>query len=123
MTGGDPPRFAGDLRTNQRRVSFECGVEVDLVRFPMNNAFRAGLLLVNTGTPDSPNVADVKRYLREFLADERVIDIPRLQRDLLVRWLIVPRRSKRSAAAYRQVWTAEGSPLLVHSQRLAAKVQ
>lgn len=84
----------------------------------MNN--RTGVLLVNLGTPDSPNPRDVHRYLTEFLTDERVLDIPWLQRQLLVRGLIIPWRYKISAKAYQKIWTPEGSPLLVHTQRLQA---
>jgi ferrochelatase len=77
------------------------------------------VLLLNLGTPDSPSVSDVRRYLREFLSDPRVIDIPALPRWLLLNALILPFRPRTSAKAYQQVWTAEGSPLLVHSRGLA----
>lgn len=81
---------------------------------------REGLLLVNTGTPDAPEPRAVRRYLAEFLSDPRVLDMPRLSRWLLLRLVILPRRPKRSAAAYRQVWTDRGSPLLVHGLDLVA---
>lgn len=84
---------------------------------------RTGVLLVNLGTPDSPQPRDVHRYLTEFLTDSRVLDIPWLQRQLLVRGLIIPRRHKASAKAYEQIWTSEGSPLLVHSQRMQKALQ
>jgi len=79
---------------------------------------RTGVLLVNLGTPDSPRVADVRRYLREFLSDPRVVDIPAVPRWLLVNAVIAPFRSPRSAAAYRQIWGAAGSPLLAHGRAL-----
>ncbi|UCE60768.1 MAG: ferrochelatase [Phycisphaerales bacterium] len=82
----------------------------------------AGVLLVNLGTPDSPTTADVRRYLKEFLLDSRVIDIPTFQRNLLVRGIILPFRPKASAEAYRKIWTKRGSPLLYHTQDLAAKL-
>lgn len=82
-----------------------------------------GVLLVNLGTPDSPQPKDVHRYLTEFLTDGRVLDMPWLQRQLLVRGLIIPRRYKASAKAYEQIWTTEGSPLLVHSQRMQKALQ
>ncbi len=82
-----------------------------------------GLLLVNLGTPDAPRSREVRRYLREFLSDPRVLDVPALQRFLLLELLILPRRARLSAAAYRKIWTAEGSPLLVHGRALAAKLQ
>jgi ferrochelatase len=82
-----------------------------------------GLLLVNLGTPEAPTTGAVRRYLREFLSDPRVIDIPGWARQLLLQAIILPFRSPRSAAAYRKVWTERGSPLLSHSQDLAAGVQ
>jgi len=84
---------------------------------------RVGLLLVNLGTPDAPQPPEVRRYLREFLSDPRVLDMPALLRFLLLELVILPRRPRASAAAYRKIWTAGGSPLLVHGRALAAKVQ
>ena len=78
-----------------------------------------GVLLVQLGTPDSANVADVRRYLREFLGDPRVLDIPALARRALLEGVILPLRPRRSAAAYRSIWLPEGSPLLVHSRAQA----
>jgi ferrochelatase len=80
---------------------------------------RRGLLLVNLGTPSEPSTPAVKRYLAEFLSDPRVLDIPALVRAALLRGVILPRRSPRSAEAYRSIWTNEGSPLLVESRALA----
>lgn len=82
-----------------------------------------GLLLLNLGTPDSPSTRDVRRYLREFLSDPRVIDLPAIPRWLLLNLVILPLRPRASARAYREIWTAEGSPLLVHGRALAIKVQ
>jgi protoporphyrin/coproporphyrin ferrochelatase len=81
-----------------------------------------GVLLLNLGTPDSPSVPDVRRYLREFLSDPRVLDIHPVARWLLLNLVILPVRPARSARAYQTVWTDQGSPLLVHSQALAAGV-
>lgn len=78
-----------------------------------------GVLLVNTGSPDSPEVADVRRYLKQFLMDERVLDMPAPLRRILVSGVILPFRPRHSAAAYRSIWWNEGSPLVVLSQRLA----
>jgi ferrochelatase len=78
-----------------------------------------GVLLVNLGTPESPRVRDVRRYLREFLSDPLVIDLPAPWRWLLLRAVILPFRPRRSAAAYQAIWTDEGSPLLVHSRAFA----
>ena len=83
---------------------------------------RTGALLLNLGTPDSPAVPDVRRYLREFLSDPRVIDIPALGRWLLLNLVILPFRPKKSAAAYAKIWTADGSPLLIHGRALAERV-
>lgn len=82
-----------------------------------------GVLLVNLGSPASPSVADVRRYLREFLMDRRVLDVNWLARFCIVHFAILPSRPKQSAHAYQSIWTAEGSPLLVSSQRLRAKLQ
>src|SRR5690606_6846414 len=77
---------------------------------------KKGILLVNLGTPDSPSVPDVRRYLNEFLMDGRVIDIPAWRRFFLVRGIIVPFRAPNSAKLYREVWDeATGSPLLHYS--------
>jgi len=83
----------------------------------------AGLLLVNLGTPDAPRTADVRRYLREFLSDPRVIDIPALPRKLLLEAVILPTRPRRTAAAYAKVWSDAGSPLLVHGEALRAALE
>ena len=83
-----------------------------------------GLLLINLGTPDAPTTPAVRRYLREFLSDPRVIDINPVGRALLLNLIILPTRPAKSAAAYRKVWDPErGSPLLSHSKDLAAGVQ
>ncbi|MEL0455194.1 ferrochelatase [Flavobacteriaceae bacterium SZ-1-7] len=84
---------------------------------------KKGILLVNLGSPDSPEPKDVKKYLGEFLMDERVIDIPYTARALLVRGIILKTRPKASAAAYKKIWWEEGSPLIVISERLQKKIQ
>jgi protoporphyrin/coproporphyrin ferrochelatase len=82
-----------------------------------------GLLLINLGTPDEPTTPAVRRYLREFLGDPRVLDINGVGRALLLHLVILPRRPAKSAAAYRTIWDpTRGSPLLYHSQDLAAGV-
>ncbi len=78
---------------------------------------------MNVGTPDAPQTREVRRYLGEFLMDPKVIDIPTWQRWLLVHGIILRTRPKKSAEAYAKVWTPEGSPLMVYSQRAAAGVQ
>lgn len=86
------------------------------------NPTRSGALLINLGTPASPSVGDVRRYLRQFLSDPRVLDMPRAARWLLLNAVILPSRPKRSAAAYSQIWSDRGSPLLFHSLDLQAGV-
>jgi ferrochelatase len=83
---------------------------------------KKGLLLVNLGTPDAPESGPVRRYLREFLSDPRVIDIHPVGRWLLLNLFILPFRPAKSAEAYRKIWTKEGSPLLVYSRALTAAV-
>lgn len=83
----------------------------------------ARVVLINVGTPEAPTPAAVRRYLREFLFDPRVIDMPALPRWLLLNLIILPLRPKRSAALYRAIWTQHGSPLLVHSQALAEELR
>lgn len=80
------------------------------------------ILLVNLGSPDSARVSDVRTYLREFLMDERVIDIPSFWRSLLVNGIIVPFRAPKSAAKYRQIWTDSGSPLICISRQVQQKL-
>ena len=82
---------------------------------------KRAVLLVNLGSPDSPSVPDVRRYLREFLGDERVLDLPAPLRWLLLEGLILRTRPKRSAHAYATVWTPEGSPLVQTSIERAAQ--
>lgn len=84
---------------------------------------RQAVLLVNLGSPDSPSVADVRRYLREFLMDGRVLDTPWPVRFCVVNFAILPRRPKESAHAYSTVWTPEGSPLVVTSRHVQSALQ
>ena len=84
---------------------------------------RTGVLLVNLGSPDSPGVPDVRKYLIEFLLDPRVIDIPYINRQLLVRGPIAIGRSPKSAAEYQKLWTSEGSPLIYYGHALRNLLQ
>lgn len=81
-----------------------------------------GVLIVNLGTPDAPSYFPVYRYLKQFLLDPRVIDINPVARHLLVRGIIAPFRSGKSAQAYRQLWTENGSPLKYFGERLTAQL-
>ncbi|HKG05129.1 MAG TPA: ferrochelatase [Pedobacter sp.] len=84
---------------------------------------KKGVLLVNLGTPDSPEVGDVRKYLDQFLMDERVIDINAFKRTLLVKGIIVPFRSPKTAKLYREIWDENGSPLLYYSRIQASMLQ
>ena len=78
---------------------------------------KTGILLANLGTPEAPTPAAVKRYLRQFLSDTRVVDTPRLLWWPLLRGVILPIRAPRVAKLYQSVWMEEGSPLMVYSRR------
>ena len=84
---------------------------------------RVGVLLCNLGTPDGPDAKSVKRYLREFLSDRRVVEIPAIAWQPILRGIILNTRPKKSAHAYAQVWTEEGSPLAVITRDQAAAMQ
>lgn len=84
---------------------------------------KKGILLINLGTPDSPSVPDVRRYLDEFLMDGRVIDIKPIPRNLLVRGAIIPFRAPQSAKIYKTIWTEEGSPLLIYGMQNKERLQ
>ena len=84
---------------------------------------KKGILLMNLGSPDSTAVPDVRRYLREFLMDGRVLDAPFPIRWFVVNCLILPKRPKESAHAYSTIWTREGSPLIVTSKRVRRLLQ
>ena len=84
---------------------------------------KKGILLINLGSPDSTEVSDLRKYLDEFLMDERVIDKSWLFRALLVKGIIVPFRSPKSAEAYKKIWTEDGSPLIVYTKQLQKALQ
>jgi ferrochelatase len=88
------------------------------MRARMRPGPKLGVLLINVGTPDAPRAAEVRRYLREFLSDPRILDISAVGRWLLLNLIILPFRPRRSALAYRSVWLPEGSPLMHYSRRL-----
>jgi len=90
---------------------------------PRNPMTKEGVLLLNLGSPDSPEVPDVRRYLREFLMDGRVMDAPWPVRFGVVNFGILPKRPIQSSEAYKAIWTVEGSPLIVSSRRIQAALQ
>jgi len=83
----------------------------------------SAVLLVNVGTPEAPTIPAVRKYLAQFLNDPRVIDLPPLARWLLLNLIILPFRPRKSAHAYQQIWTPEGSPLLVNSKKQMEALQ
>lgn len=84
---------------------------------------KPGVLLINLGTPDAPTPQAVRAYLREFLSDPRVVELPRLLWWPILHLFVLTTRPKASAARYQQIWTREGSPLRVHAERQAALVR
>ena len=86
------------------------------------SAERIGVLLVNLGTPKAPTPAAVRRYLKEFLSDPRVVEIPRALWWVMLRVLVLPSRPRRAARAYAKIWSPQGSPLLVNTMALARAV-
>ena len=87
----------------------------DFVPHSTNNRF--GILLVNLGTPKSPKTSDVRRFLRQFLSDKRVVEIPKIIWWFILNGVILVTRPRKSAVAYNEIWTTEGSPLLINSFR------
>ena len=86
-------------------------------------ALKTGVLLGQVGTPDAPTPAAVRRYLKNFLSDRRVVDYPAWLWQPLLRLVILPTRARRSARLYQRIWTTQGSPLLVESERQRSKLQ
>lgn len=84
---------------------------------------RTGILLINLGTPDAPEAAPVRRYLKEFLSDPRVVEIPKLVWWLILNGIILNTRPKKSAAKYASIWLKEGSPLRVYTAKQAVLLQ
>ena len=90
---------------------------------PVIPAPMVGVLLINLGTPDAPDAASVRRYLAEFLSDRRVVEIPPLLWQPILRGAILTTRPRKSAHAYQQVWMTEGSPLAVYTRATAQALQ
>lgn len=89
----------------------------------ISNMDKIGILLLNLGTPDAPDAASVRRYLKEFLSDRRVVEIPQLIWQPILRGPILLTRPAKSAKAYKEVWLEEGSPLAVNTRETAVKLQ
>jgi len=91
--------------------------------FTHGTPVKTGVLLINLGTPDAPTAKAVRPYLREFLSDPRVVEIPRIIWWLILNGIILNVRPKKSAAKYATIWTKEGSPLRVHTEKQAVLLQ
>ncbi|HEY9104065.1 ferrochelatase [Chitinimonas sp.] len=91
--------------------------------FRHDQAARTGILLINLGTPEAPTAQAVRPYLRQFLSDPRVVEIPRLPWWLILNFFILPRRPAQSAAKYASIWTPDGSPLAIHTRAMAKLLQ
>ncbi len=83
---------------------------------------RLGVLLVNVGTPDSPSIKDIRKFLREFLSDKRIVDANRVIWWLILNGIILPFRPKKTSELYKSIWTKDGSPLLVYGKSIARKL-
>ena len=89
---------------------------------PRKPGKKIGLLLVNLGSPDAPTTSRVRVFLREFLSDRRVVNLPRFLWWLILNFFVLPFRPRRSAHAYRQIWTDKGSPLMFYTRQLSEKL-
>ncbi|VTR55638.1 protoheme ferro-lyase [Actinobacillus pleuropneumoniae] len=87
------------------------------------NTNKIGVLLANLGTPDEPTTPAVKRYLKQFLSDPRVIDLPKFKWQFILNYMILPKRSPKVAKLYREIWTEQGSPLLAISRQQQQALQ
>ncbi|HEX5305989.1 MAG TPA: ferrochelatase, partial [Dyella sp.] len=94
-----------------------------LAGYAHDQGAKAGVLLVNLGTPDAPTAARVRPYLSQFLSDPRIIELPRWLWNLILHGVILRFRPKRSAHAYARIWTEQGSPLRTGSEALMRALQ
>src|SRR3546814_463057 len=106
-----PRRGGASAASRCRRIPCDPPVMSLPADHPPVAAPRVGVLLVNLGTPDAPDARSVRRYLAQFLSDRRVVEIPQILWQPILRGIILTTRPKKSAHAYAQIWTDEGSPL------------
>jgi protoporphyrin/coproporphyrin ferrochelatase len=119
----DTPAMIGKLSRIVTAGCRKAGVDPRLAQDTNRRIGRIGVLLAQLGTPDAPTPAAVRRYLRQFLSDPRVVEGNRVLWWFVLRLLILPRRPHRSAALYRRIWSPDGSPLLVISQLQARALE
>lgn len=93
----------------------------DILKVPPQK--KCGILLLNLGSPNTPDAVSVRPFLKEFLSDKRVIEMPAFKWQPILRGIILPFRSKTSAALYRKIWQDDGSPLILHTHNLAMSLQ
>ncbi len=93
-----------------------------MVAGPATTITKTGVLLVNLGSPAMPTRAAVKRYLKDFLSDPRVVNLPRVLWWLILHFLVLPFRSGKSAKSYRKIWTEQGAPLILYTRQLTEKL-
>ena len=91
--------------------------------FDPNYQNKIGVLLTNLGTPDNPTKKSLRKYLKEFLSDKRVVDYNRVLWFLILYGIILNVRPKRSAKLYKKIWTEKGSPLMVHMNEIVEKLK
>src|SRR5512141_1513223 len=118
----DPDRRYHRQTAVERAVAFLTRIMARYLKEPPythGTAAKCGVLLINLGTPDAPTARAVRRYLREFLSDPRVVEIPRAIWWIILNLFILPFRPKESARRYAQVWTPDGSPLRMHTEKQA----
>ena len=96
---------------------------IDNQDFDHGREARIGVLITNLGTPLAPRTAELRIYLKQFLSDPRIVEVPRLLWWFILNGVILNLRPRRSAAAYRKIWTSDGSPLLVHTRAQAEALQ
>ena len=82
-----------------------------------------GVLLINLGSPENLEISSIKKYLKEFLSDEYVLDLPKFLRNILVNFIIVPFRSPKTKEAYESIWTENGSPLIINTKLISKKLE
>ena len=82
-----------------------------------------GVLLINLGSPENLDISSIKKYLKEFLSDEYVLDLPKFLRNILVNFIIIPFRSPKTKEAYESIWTENGSPLIINTKLISKKLE
>jgi protoporphyrin/coproporphyrin ferrochelatase len=117
-----PPPCHAETEPHQGKRCWQCGETCKRLVQTMNDE-KVGILLAQLGTPDAPTKKGLRKYLAQFLADPRVIEVNRIVWWFVLNFIILPTRPQRSARLYKRIWTEEGSPLLVITNRKAVKLE